>query len=299
MKKILILLSVTLLLTLSISPVSAISTTTEKQENNEFLMVKDSVQELKIQLKNEKPMTTQYVEISKKINEYGDFREKFISHKKQLNLLTSSELKVYGYNDAQINAIRSDSETDEILALSSATLTGSLTEYSYTYNATTNTTKYKVRYYGSWNGMPIFQSTDNIAVAIAGNGDHYFYAYSSSSCNLKYQGIYNGVTYTEDISVTEVTRDGSGVVYKAPLNKTNTQVPLTSLYLKNFTVYLEGQMQDNVTISEASAIYGHRTLSIAPTIGITIAKSPSVGISFTLAWGFEPVLPKILSSTNY
>lgn len=178
-----------------------------------------------------------------------------------------------------------------------ATLTGSLTETAYSYDPVTDTTSYKVRYYGVWNRTPLFQSTDRISVMLAGNGSRMHYAITDSSCTLEYTSTQGNETYIEDVVAIPTSNFDSEIACDAPLRRPGTTSGEMSS-LRSFTVYVEGRMQGNVTISEASARYEHRVLFVAPSIGF-IGQAPGSGLGISFQWRSEPILTKALGSTNY
>ncbi|MHC1734340.1 MAG: hypothetical protein AB9921_01555 [Erysipelotrichaceae bacterium] len=178
-----------------------------------------------------------------------------------------------------------------------ATLTGSLTETAYFYDPITDTTSYKVRYYGVWNKTPLFQSTDRISVMLAGNGSRVHYAITDSSCVLEYTSPQGHETYIEDVAAISSSNFGSEIACDAPLRRPGTTSGAMSS-LRSFTVYVEGRMQGNVTISEASARYEHRVLFVAPSVEF-IGQAPGYGLGVSFQWRSEPMLTKALGSTNY
>ncbi|HAO62165.1 MAG TPA: hypothetical protein DCQ90_09790 [Erysipelotrichaceae bacterium] len=180
---------------------------------------------------------------------------------------------------------------------SHATLTGSLTQTKYEYDPVTDTTSYKVRYYGVWNRTPLFQSTDRISVMLAGNGSRVHYTITDSSCALEYTSSQGNETYIEDVISITASNFGSEIACDAPLRRSGTTSGAMSS-LRSFTVYVEGRMQGNVTISEASARYEHRVLFVAPSFEF-IGQAPSYGLGVSFLWRSEPMLTKALGSTNY
>ncbi|HAM64226.1 MAG: hypothetical protein A2Y20_00765 [Firmicutes bacterium GWF2_51_9] len=178
-----------------------------------------------------------------------------------------------------------------------ATLTGSLMETAYSYDPVTDTTSYKVRYYGVWNKTPLFQSTDRISVMLAGNGSRVHYTITDSSCALEYTSSQGNETYIEDVISITASNFGSEIACDAPLRRSGTTSGAMSS-LRSFTVYVEGRMQGDVTISEASARYEHRVLFVAPSFEF-IGQAPSYGLGVSFLWRSEPMLTKALGSTNY
>jgi hypothetical protein len=178
-----------------------------------------------------------------------------------------------------------------------AALTGSLTETAYSYDPFKDTTSYKVRYYGVWNKTPLFQSTDRISVMLAGNGSRVHYAITDSSCTLENTSTQGNETYIEDVVAIPTSNFDSEIACDAPLRRPGTTSGEMSS-LRSFTVYVEGQMQGNVTISEASARYEHRVLFVAPSIWF-IGQAPGSGLGISFQWRSEPILTKALGSTNY
>ena len=178
-----------------------------------------------------------------------------------------------------------------------ATLTGSLTETKYDYDPVTDTTSYKVRYYGVWNRTPLFQSTDRISVMLAGNGSRVHYTITDSSCTLEYTSTQGNETYTEVGVTISPSNFGSEIACDVPLRRSGTISGAISS-LRSFTVYVEGRIQGNVTISEASARYEHRVLFVAPSFGF-IGQAPGSGLGVSFQWRSEPMLTKALGSTNY
>ncbi len=224
-----------------------------------------------------------------RIESVANLSEGFKDNEKRLRSVFQS--------DVSHESIRSLHFLNGFKVRSLATLTGSLTETAYTYDSITDTTSYKVRYYGVWNQTPLFQSTDRISVMLAGNGSRVHYTIADSSCALEYSSPQGNETYIEDVVVIPSSNFGSEIACDAPLRRSGTTSGAMSS-LRSFTVYVEGRMQGNVTISEANARYEHRVLFVAPSFEF-IGQTPGYGLGMSFQWRSEPMLTKALGSTNY
>lgn len=132
---------------------------------------------------------------------------------------------------------------------------------------------------------------------LAGNGSRVHYTIADSSCVLEYTSPQGNETYIEDVVTIPASNFGSEIACDAPLRRPGTTLGAMSS-LRSFTVYVEGRMQGNVTISEASARYEHRVLFVAPAFEF-IGQAPGYSLGMSFRWRSEPMLTKALGSTNY
>lgn len=279
-------------------------TSVSKSVSNEFLAIKEYVEELEKKLEN-LPNTTTQNEKNELIEEYEqvkDFRESFIEHKDFLNTLSDEELQTYRYTNEQIQLIRNGNESDAILAALSAVLTDEVfIGATPKWDASTKRLSFNVKAEWSWDGLPNFQCTDKYGLAVYGDGKIFNTTYSSSS--LTYS---RGEAYPETYirSGSKTYDNDNAIIHKFDMKKTglNLDDPLCAYYA------LEGKMMwsawgdyGDYTQQPQSLIviggYGHKYYTGEAALSVSFT-GPSISFEVDDSTSLSGEAPKCSYSYN-
>ena len=171
------------------------------------------------------------------------------------------------YTDNQIYAIQYYDGFEKMTLVASATVTGSVTLSSRSYNASTNKTTATVTATVRWNGIPFVRGSDTFSAALAGSSASFMR--TSSSLRTVYPST--GTVYGSNLSVTV----GAGVSYRFGIADTNGVFSSSTL---TYTGIAEG----NVTVIGYGAAYSHSNGGSGFGISIGVA---GVGVSFSATFG--------------
>ena len=191
-------------------------------------------------------------------------------------------MKYFNYTDEQIFAIRHYDESEEMTKAASATVSGTLTHVSRTYNSSTNKTTVKIKAVVQWNGIPVVKGTDSLGIALVGSNASFIM--SSSSCSVQYHdGSIVNSTYSQ-------TTLGKGIVYRFGITR-------DSLYVfTKATLTYTAVAGANVTVYGYAAAYAHYTVGVTNSFGLSISNS-GIGISFSVANQFVKMWEQVKSKT--
>lgn len=267
-------LSMTLLFLLPISSVNALAPPDDEVVINEFAVLLEEKKIIDSKKTNTK--SQQLNEIDLKIKEFKD-------HIYSLKDYDQDELKHYGYNDAQITAIKSYDGSDEKTLLASATITASVSNspITYSYNASSNSTTFKQTVTFTVNGVLGWYFTNYAGVTFtAGNGNPFRPITSSNvSGNVRYKTYNNGQAGPEVTrSFTKLGDDGVNGAYKVSFPSRD---PSTYGNIYKVTLTAKSSVEGNPTYIIYRYAYGYVSISWSGSAGLSFSGTPSIGISIS------------------
>ena len=195
--------------------------------------------------------------------------ESYPSYIYSLQSKSYEELKQFNYTDSQISAIKDYNGSEQMTIAASATVSGSVSLSSRSYNSSSNKTTARVTATVRWNGVPFVKSADTFSTALAGSSANFMR--TSSSLRVVYPT--SGTVYGSNYSVTL----GAGVSYKFGIAD-------ASGVFSSATLTYDAIAEGNVTAIGFGAAYSHAVTSGLSSIGISIGVS-GVGISFSANLG--------------
>lgn len=185
--------------------------------------------------------------------------------------MSEQQLKTENYTEEQIYAIKNYDGSPAMTKAASASVTGSLSHVSRTYNSSANRTYVTVTASVHWNGTPLVKGTDTLGIALAGSST---FVRSNSYCLISHP---TGSVYSSSYQ----TQVGLGVQYRFGISADG--INMFNYALLSYTGVAEG----NVNVYAFSGAYSHFTYGSNIGFGFSIGGSYSAGISFTPVPGYE------------
>lgn len=267
-------LSMTLLFLLPVSSINALTSTNDEIIINEFEVL---MEEKKIiGSKKTKSKNKELKEIDLKIKEFKE-------HIYSLMDYDTKELKHYGYDDAQILAIKNYDGSDEKTMRASATITASVNSKptTYSYNASSNSTTFKQTVVFTVNGVLGWYFTNFAGITFTSSNGNPFRPITSSnvSGNVRYKTYSNGQAGPEITrSFTKLGDDGVNGAYKISFPSRDSS---TYGNIYKVTLTAQSSVEGNPTYIIYRYAYGYVSLSFSGNVGISFNGEPSIGISIS------------------
>lgn len=249
-----------------------------EQDKKEFLnsdletTVTISEYEMIKQLREEYEKNSKYKEMTEdEIDNLKNYEADYVKHIEEMNKLTDDELKILGYNQEQINAIRNFDGTDEYIAKSSARVSLSISKNSSSYSGGKTKLNVKVRFV--WSGVPTFLFKDGFGVT---NGEGMYFDNLQTLFTTTYISTTNSQrTYKGNLKRTDSGNTGATTTFQVY----RSEGPLR-YYLKSGSANVPLNRAAKLKQCGIGIAYGHSYFY--PNISVSVSGTGnSVGISFS------------------
>ena len=225
-------------------------------------------------------------EINEIENKIDDFKEHIYSLKDK----SVEELLFYGYNDSQIQAIKTYDGSSEMSAKASAVVTAQASKKTFTYDSSTNITTVAAIVKFTWSGIPAYHYTNAVALGYEADNGNNFQKITVASGSLTYKE-YVAVNDTRTTFAFADKYGDTGVngsyAFTFPVRKDGE---VYAKYLKEGTFTATAKVSGNLSYFNFRFLYAYKTYKFAANFGINISKpvTGSIDLSVKKNWTAFP-----------
>lgn len=208
--------------------------------------------------------------------------EGFKEHIYSLKNKSNEELSFYGYNESQIEAIKTYDGSSEMSTRASAIVTATAKRKTFTYNSSTNITTIAAEVTFTWSGIPAYHYTNAVALGYEADNNHNFQKITTASGTLTYKEFVD-VDDTR-ITTSSATKYGdTGIngsyAFTFPVRKDGD---VYATYLSSGVFTATGKVSGDLSYFNFRYLYAYKTSYFAVDFGISISNPVSGSINLAV-----------------